>query len=316
MRGIENMHIKIGTRGSKLALWQAYYVEELLKKGGVTTEIVIIETKGDKILDRSLSKIGSKGVFTQELEDQLRSGDIDIAVHSAKDLQSHLDDDFEIIAFTEREHANDVLVSHNTNLSLNSGEVFVVGTSSTRRIAVLKHYYPHIKTVDMRGNLQTRLRKLEEGQCDALLLAYAGVHRMEYDDKIAEHLLLDEFTPAVGQGSVAIENAVSLSDEKKAILKKLLNHEPTETCLRAERAFLKRLQGGCSIPVFALAILNHDEINISGGIISLDGKEIIRHSESGSIAFPDELGTSLANELLSAGADRILKDIRAQNAAV
>ncbi|MDQ6482533.1 hydroxymethylbilane synthase [Dyadobacter sp. LHD-138] len=308
------MHIKIGTRGSKLALWQAYYVEELLKKGGITTEIVIIETKGDKILDRSLSKIGSKGVFTQELEDQLRSGDIDIAVHSAKDLQSHLDDDFEIIAFTERERANDVLVSHNTNLSLTSGEAFVVGTSSTRRIAVLKHYYPHIRTVDMRGNLQTRLRKLEEGQCDALLLAYAGVHRMEYDNKIAEHLLLDEFTPAVGQGSVAIENAVSLADEKKAILKKLLNHEPTETCLRAERAFLKRLQGGCSIPVFALAILNQEEINISGGIISLDGKVQIRRSESGSTSFPEELGTFLADELISDGADQILKDIRAQNA--
>lgn len=307
------MHIKIGTRGSKLALWQAYYVENLLQKGDVTTEIVIIETKGDKILDRSLSKIGSKGVFTQELEDQLRSGDIDIAVHSAKDLQSHLDDDFELIAFTEREHANDVLVSHNTSLSLGSGEPFVVGTSSTRRIAILKHYYPHIKIVDMRGNLQTRFRKLEEGQCDALLLAYAGVHRMEYDGSIAEHLLLDEFTPAVGQGSVAIENCVSLSQDKKDTLKKLLNHEQTEICLRAERAFLKHLQGGCSIPVFALAILNNEEITISGGIISLDGQELIRRTESGSVAFPEELGTALADELLEAGADRILKDIKTQN---
>jgi hypothetical protein len=124
----KTMHIKIGTRGSKLALWQAYYVEDLLQKGGVETEIVIIETKGDQILDRSLSKIGSKGVFTQELEDQLISGDIDIAVHSAKDLQSQLDDAFELIAFTEREKANDVLVSHDTSLSLKSGESFVVGT--------------------------------------------------------------------------------------------------------------------------------------------------------------------------------------------
>lgn len=310
------MHIKIGTRGSRLALWQAYHVETLLQKGGVTTEIVIIETKGDKILDRSLSKIGSKGVFTQELEDQLRSGDIDIAVHSAKDLQSSLDDDFELIAFTEREHANDVLVSYNTSLSLQSGESFVVGTSSTRRIAILKHYYPHIKIVDMRGNLQTRFRKLQEGQCDALLLAYAGVHRMEYDGAIAEHLLLDEFTPAVGQGSVAIESAVSLSDGKKAVVKQLLNHEPTEICLRTERAFLKRLQGGCSIPVFALAILKHDEINISGGIVSLDGQEIIRRTESGSPAFPEELGTALADELIEAGADRILLDIRGQNPLV
>ncbi|MCE7063570.1 hydroxymethylbilane synthase [Dyadobacter sp. CY343] len=307
------MHIKIGTRGSRLALWQAYYVRDLLLAGGIDSEIVIIETKGDKILDRSLSKIGSKGVFTEELEDQLRSGGIDIAVHSAKDLQSQLDDAFEIIAFTEREKANDVLVSHNTALSLKSGETFVVGTSSTRRIAILKHFYPQIKTVDMRGNLQTRLRKLEEGQCDALLLAYAGVHRMEYDNKIAEHLLLDEFTPAVGQGSVAIECAVTLDESKKAILKVLLNHKETETCLLTERAFLKRLQGGCSIPVFAMATLNEEQIHITGGIVSLDGSELIRKTQTGAKAFPEELGLALADELLEAGADRILQSIRSQN---
>ncbi|MCF0064201.1 hydroxymethylbilane synthase [Dyadobacter chenwenxiniae] len=306
------MHIKIGTRGSKLALWQAHYVEELLNEGGVETEVVIIETKGDKILNRALSKIGSKGVFTQELEDQLLDGSIDIAVHSAKDLQSQLDDAFELIAYTEREKANDVLVSHNNELSLKSGETFIVGTSSTRRIAVLRHFYPHIQTVDMRGNLQTRLGKLNEGHCDALLLAYAGVHRMKYDDKIAEHLLLDEFTPAVGQGSVAIECAVNLCGEKKAMVKSLTNHPETETCLLAERAFLKRLQGGCSIPVFGMATLKDDQINITGGIISLDGKELIRRTETGSISFPEELGTALANELLEAGADRILREIREQ----
>ena len=308
------MKIKIGTRGSKLALWQAYYIEDLLSKGGIKSEIVIIETKGDQILDRSLAKIGSKGVFTQELEDQLRTGAIDIAVHSAKDLQSDLDDDFEIIAFTEREHANDVLVSHNTSLSLKSGEPFVVGTSSTRRIAILKHFYPHIKTVDMRGNLQTRLRKLEEGQCDALLLAYAGVHRMEYDDKIAEHLLLDEFTPAVGQGSVAVEIASSLDSEKKEILKTLLNHVPTATCLLAERAFLNRLHGGCSIPVFGLATLHENQIHLTGGIVSLDGTELIRKAQVGTTLFPEELGHALADELLLAGGDRILKDIRSAQA--
>ena len=307
------MHIKIGTRGSKLALWQTHYIENLLQKGGIDTEIVIIETKGDKILDRSLSKIGSKGVFTQELEDQLRSGAIDIAVHSAKDLQSELDADFEIVAFTERERANDVLVSHQADLSLKSGKPFVVGTSSTRRIAMLKHFYPHIKNVDMRGNLQTRLRKLEEGHCDALLLAYAGVHRMEYDDKIVEYLSLDEFTPAVGQGSVAVECTVFLSDEKRSILKSLLNHIPTETCLRTERAFLKRLHGGCSIPVFGLATLHENQISISGGIISLNGTEEIRLSQNGSSAFPEELGTALADKLLEAGGDRILQEIRSHN---
>jgi hydroxymethylbilane synthase len=304
------MHIKIGTRGSRLALWQAYYVQDLLQGGGVDTEIVIIETKGDKILDRALSKIGSKGVFTEELEDQLRSGMIDIAVHSAKDLQSQLDNDFELIAFTEREQANDVLISHNTNLSLKSGEKFVVGTSSTRRIAILKHFYPHIKTVDMRGNLQTRLKKLEEGHCDALLLAFAGVHRMGYDDKIAEHLSMDEFTPAVGQGSVAIECAVSLSEDKKQVLKSLLNHDHTEKCLRTERAFLKTLQGGCSIPVFALASLIDDQITIAGGIVSLDGTEMIRRVATGPTSDMHKLGEDLAVELLEAGADRILADIR------
>jgi hydroxymethylbilane synthase len=304
------MHIKIGTRGSRLALWQAYFVQDLLQRGGVDTEIVIIETKGDKILDRALSKIGSKGVFTEELEDKLLSGEIDIAVHSAKDVQSQLDDQFELIAFTEREQANDVLISHNTSLSLKSGEKFVVGTSSTRRIATLKHFYPHIKTVDMRGNLQTRLKKLEDGHCDALLLAFAGVHRMGYDDKIAEHLSMDEFTPAVGQGSVAIECAVSLSDDKKQVLKSLLNHENTEKCLRTERAFLKKLQGGCSIPVFALASLADNQITISGGIVNLDGTEMIRRKATGPTTDMHKLGEGLAGELLDAGADRILADIR------
>lgn len=306
------MHIRIGTRGSKLALWQAYYVEELLQKGGITTELVIIETKGDKILDRSLSKIGSKGVFTEELEDQLRFGSIDIAVHSAKDMQSSLPAEFEILAFTEREQANDVLVSHDKSLSLKSGKPFVVGTSSTRRVAVLKHFYPHIKTVDMRGNLQTRLRKMEEGQCDALLLAYAGVHRMNYDDVIAEHLSLDEFTPAVGQGSVAVECFSSLDEEKKSTLRDLINHPLSEVCLRAERAFLKYLQGGCSVPVFGLATSTDGQLSITGGITRLDGSEQLRRTRTGPNADAEQLGTALAEELIAAGAGEILAEIKSQ----
>lgn len=304
------MHIKIGTRGSRLALWQAYYVENLLHQGGLSTEIVLIETKGDQILDRSLSKIGSKGVFTQELEDQLRDGRIDIAVHSAKDLQSELDDDLELIAFTEREQVNDVLVSHKPNLSLSSGESFVVGTSSTRRVALLKHFYPHIRTVDMRGNLQTRLRKLEEGQCDAILLAYAGVHRMEYDALIQEHLLLEEFTPAVGQGSVAIECSQTLSDEKRMQVRALLNHPTTEVCLLAERAFLRGLQGGCSIPVFGLATLTNDTLTMTGGVVSLDGKTLLKYSVTGNSSAPKHIGSQLAELLLANGAADILAQIK------
>lgn len=305
------MHIKIGTRGSKLALWQAHFVEKKLQDGGISTEIVIIETKGDKILDRALSKIGSKGIFTEELEDQLQSDGIDIAVHSAKDLQSDLGKAFEILAFTEREKANDVLISHNTSLSLNQTEPFTIGTSSTRRIATLRHFYPHLKTVDMRGNLQTRLRKLEEGHCDALLLAYAGVHRMGYEDKIAEYLSLEEFTPAVGQGSIAIECAVSLDADKKEIVGNLLSHVETSLCLRAERAFLHRLQGGCSVPLFALGTLVEGKINLTGGVVSLDGSEMLRRTVfEGSPAHPEKVGVALADELLNAGAGRILEKIK------
>ncbi|WP_037325816.1 hydroxymethylbilane synthase [Runella zeae] len=302
--------IKIGTRGSRLALWQAYYVENILQKGGLSTEIVLIETKGDQILDRSLSKIGSKGVFTQELEDQLRDGRIDIAVHSAKDLQSELDDDLSIIAFTERERVNDVLVSRNTSLSLRSGDSFTVGTSSTRRVALLKHFYPHIRTVDMRGNLQTRLRKLDEGQCDAILLAFAGVHRMEYDELIAEHLSLDEFTPAVGQGSVAIECSQTLDPAKRDKIRSLLNHADTETCLLAERAFLRRLQGGCSVPVFGLATLQTDSLVMTGGVVSLDGKTLLKQTINGSHSQPETIGTQLAESLLTQGAADILAQIK------
>ena len=183
--------IKIGTRGSKLALWQAYHVRALLEKAGIEAEIVIIDTKGDQILDVSIAKIGSKGVFTQELEDQLLDGRIDIAVHSAKDMQSNLPEGFEIIAFTEREKENDVILSHKGTIEFaDTTKPLLLGTSSTRRVATLRHFYPHVKTVEVRGNLQTRIRKMEEGLCDALLLAYAGVHRMGYDEMIVQELSL------------------------------------------------------------------------------------------------------------------------------
>jgi hydroxymethylbilane synthase len=308
------MHIRIGTRSSRLAVWQAEHIQTLLQQGGLTSELVLIETKGDLVLDRSLSKIGSKGVFTQELEDQLRTGAIDIAVHSAKDLPSSLPSDLHIIAFTKREPANDVLVSRNKNLSLTSGESFRIGTSSTRRVALLKHYCPHLTTVDMRGNLQTRLRKLDEGHCDALLLAYAGVHRMGYDDLIVERLSLTEFTPAVGQGSIAIEVSIpSLTNELSEAITRLINHEPTAACLRAERAFLARLEGGCSIPSFALAQwTNEQTISLSGGLVSLDGSQLLKETFTGPPEESPLLGHSLAEAILARGGDALLLDIREQ----
>ncbi|MCE7057402.1 hydroxymethylbilane synthase [Algoriphagus sp. AGSA1] len=300
--------VKIGTRGSKLALWQAYHVEELLNSAGLQTEIVIIDTKGDQVLDVSIAKIGSKGVFTQELEDQLMDGRIDIAVHSAKDMQSNLPEGFEIIAFTEREKENDVIVSHDQTISLKNN--IVLGTSSTRRVSTLKHFYPHVKTVEVRGNLQTRIRKMEEGLCDALLLAYAGAHRMEYDHMIVAELDLDEFTPAVGQGSVAIEIASNLDSELKSKITAACNHHETSLRLRAERAYLRVLEGGCSIPVFALAALSGDMLTLKGGIVSLDGKERISIQVEGNAEQPEQLGQELADKVFSAGGKIILEQIK------
>jgi hydroxymethylbilane synthase len=312
---LSSNHIRIGTRGSALALWQAHYVADQLIKGGLHPEIITFETKGDKILDKSLAKIGSKGVFTAELEYALRAGEIDIAVHSAKDLQSELPEDLEIIAFTERETVNDVLISYNKTLSLTDGKPWVIGTSSTRRTATLRHYYPHLQRVDMRGNLQTRMRKLQEGQCDALLLAFAGVHRMGYDEYIVARLSIEEFTPPVGQGSVAVETSRSLDPEKRNLIRGLINHERTEHCLLAERGYLRRLQGGCSVPVFALATLaNHNSVELTGGVVSLDGSRMIRETMQAPVEDATQLGFRLADAVAEAGGYEILKEIRS-NAA-
>src|SRR5690606_28701473 len=256
--------IRIGTRGSKLALWQAEHVASLIKPSGYRTEIVPIETKGDKILDVSIAKIGSKGVFTEEIEAKLLEGFIDIAVHSAKDLSSELPEDLELIAFTEREQANDVVISSDKNFSLTKGNP-TVGTSSTRRAAFLKHFYPNVDVVDIRGNLQTRVEKMERGDYDALILAFAGVHRMEYTHLIVETIETSYFVPPVGQGSIAIECHKKLNFEKKEIIRRWANHQPTEDCLRTERAFLKTLEGGCSIPSFGYATVDGNTVTLKIG---------------------------------------------------
>lgn len=306
-----NRIIKIGTRASKLALWQAYFVADLLKQAGMESEIVSIDTKGDQVLDVSISKIGSKGVFTQELEDQLLDGRIDIAVHSAKDMPSRLGEGLELIAFSIREQAQDVLLSAQTPLSLvDASKEITIGTSSTRRIATLKHFYPHVKTVEVRGNLQTRIRKMEEGLCDALLLAYAGVYRMGYANLVVEHLDLNQFIPAVGQGSIAIEGCTSLDSNLREAIVSACNDAPTATCLLAERAYLRVLEGGCSIPVFALARLAANQIHLKGGILSLDGQQRIVLELTGPLTEAEQLGEALARQVLQAGGKTILEQIK------
>lgn len=301
--------IRIGTRGSKLAMWQTSHIADLLGKNGIDTEVVPMETKGDKILDVSISKIGSKGVFTEELETKLRAGEIDVAIHSAKDLQSTLEEDLQIIAFSKREAPQDVIVSANNDINIEKDPI-KVGTSSTRRVALFKKHYPHIKLTDMRGNLQTRISKMKDGACDALALAYAGVHRMEYDDMIVHHLDLKQFVPAVGQGSIAIEATTKLSDKKLNMFRTIVNDASSELCIRAERSFLKKLEGGCSIPVFALAQRVQDSLLLRAGIISLDGSEKIQLEKSGNLESPERLGLLMAEELLASGGEEILMEIK------
>jgi len=299
--------IKIGTRKSKLALWQANYVADLLNDGGLKTQLVPIETKGDKIQHVTIAKIGSKGVFTEELEAMLSIGKIDIAVHSAKDLQSSLPSGFNILSFCERETPDDVILSEK-EIDLNAPNL-ILGTSSTRRKALLKHFYPKIKTVEARGNLQTRIEKLRSGMMDGLILAHAGVKRMGYDGMIQYKFDMERFTPPVGQGSVAIEIHESINAETAKKIKSLTNHPATEKVLKAERAFLKKMDGGCSIPVFGYAQLSaENQLIMTGGIASLDGKEILKRTFHGSN--PQELGIRLADEILEIGGKKILADIK------
>lgn len=304
--------IRIGTRASKLAMWQAEHVASLIHPSGYRTEIFPMETKGDKILDVTIAKIGSKGVFTEEIEQKLLEGAIDIAVHSAKDLSSDIHDDLELMAFTERELANDVVLSLRKDLDLKHEEHIRVGTSSTRRVAFLKHFYPHAEAVSIRGNLQTRVAKLQAGECDALLLAYAGVHRMGYDDLIVEKIETSYFVPPVGQGSIAIECHKKMDYRKKEIIERWVNHAPTEDCIRAERAFLATLQGGCSIPSFGYAHWDEHLITLKAGIISLDGSQVVKVKKTGSPEELRELGESVGQEVLRSGGAEILRQIRAK----
>jgi hydroxymethylbilane synthase len=239
----------------------------------------------------------------------LLDGSIDIAVHSAKDLSSQLADELELIAFTEREQVNDVVISTKKDFSLKQ-ENISVGTSSTRRVAFLKHFYPQAQAVSIRGNIQTRIEKLQAGACDALILAYAGIHRMGYENLIVEKLETSYFVPPVGQGSIAIECHKKLSFEKKEVIERWVNHAQTEDCIRAERAFLKTLEGGCSIPSFGYAWLDGTTLTLKAGIISIDGQRVVKIKRSAPVEDGKELGKTLANEVLNTGGAEILHEIR------
>lgn len=305
--------IIIGSRKSKLAMWQTNTIAAQLAAAGMKTQISSMETKGDRILNTSIAKIGSKGVFTEELEVQLATGATDIAVHSAKDMQSQLPEGFEIIAFSSREKANDVLLSDDKTIDIEDRNRKIrVGTSSVRRRALLNHYYPHIEAVEMRGNLQTRIQKMRDGDCDALMLAYAGVKRMDYEDMVVVEFDTKRFVPPVGQGCIAIEASSTLDVAKLKRIRSCLNDPETEVCLNAERAYLKKLEGGCSIPAFGFALLEGDDVVLTAGLASLDGSTIICKEDRALRVDAKALGERLGNYVLDHGGRELLSDIRRQ----
>lgn len=297
--------LKLGTRKSKLALWQANFVKEKLEALGCKVELVPITTTGDKILDTPLAKIGGKGLFVKEIENALLLGEIDLAVHSLKDVPMIIPEGLTLSAITEREEPYDVLISRNGKKLEELPFGAVVGTSSLRRQVQIKRRRRDLKVEILRGNVDTRLRKLKEGLYDAIVLAYAGVKRMGFSGEISQ--VLKDFIPAVGQGSLAIETRVE--DERVINFVKGLNHE--ESWLRAmcERAFLRELQGGCQVPIGAYAWMEGGRIRMKGFISDLEGERFLEGYEEGSLQEAEEVGKRLAQRLLREGGEEILKEI-------
>lgn len=298
----------IGSRGSKLALWQAQQARARLHELNpqVEVQIEIIKTTGDVKTD-PLSVIGGKGVFTKELEDALLDGRIDIAVHSLKDLPTILPDGLSIAAICEREDARDALVlrvgSEGGSL-MDLPEGAIVGTSSQRRLSQLKALRRDVEVRDLRGNVDTRIRKLDEGQYDAVILASAGLVRLGLQERISARIAIDEMLPAVGQGAIAIETK---SDNEFAVQSaSRLDHRETRVACLAERAFLRSLGGGCQFPIAAHAILEDDLLKLDGLVAKPDGSEILRDSLSGPLDDPEALGSELALHLMKRGAQALL----------
>ena len=300
----------IGSRGSKLALWQAEQAKArlLALNPEIDIRVEIIKTTGDVKTD-PLSVIGGKGVFTKELEDALLDGRIDLAVHSLKDLPTVLPDRLTISAICERDDPRDALVVRDDLKArggsiLNLPENAVVGTSSQRRVAQLKSLRGDVVVKDVRGNVDTRLRKLDEGQFDALILASAGLRRLELEHRIDAAISTEEMVPAVGQGAIAIETRAD--DEFTIETTGALDHEETRLCCLAERAFLRSLGGGCQFPIAGHAIIENEQLRLDGLVATPDGTKILRDQLSGALKNTDEIGSALAARLIERGANSLL----------
>ncbi len=291
------MQVKIGTRGSKLALWQANLVRDLLRGAGWNADLVTIKSEGDLVQDVPLHEIGLPGAFTRNVDQAVTSGRVSLAVHSAKDMPSVLAEELEIVAFLRREDPRDVLLAVSEDVHLeNFSRSLTIGTSSLRRAAFLRHYFEHVQVKDIRGNVDTRIARMEAGIYDGLVLAYAGVKRMGLERYIVQKFNLSSFTPAVGQGAIAV---VCKKDfEYKSQVRAVLNHPDTEYSLLCERSFLRTIDGGCKTPAFGYASVFGDKLTFHGGVAETDGSIIHRHTEEGSTADAALIGDRLAHHIL------------------
>jgi hydroxymethylbilane synthase len=302
-------HIRIGTRASLLAVTQSTWVKNQIEEHhrGTTVELVKITTKGDKILDVPLAKVGGKGLFVKEIEDALLDGMVDLAVHSMKDVPTELPDGLHVAIVPERENPLDAFLSIQYDSLAQLPKGARIGTSSLRRKAQLAHLRPDLTISDLRGNLDTRLRKLEEGQYDAIILAAAGLNRLGQTDRITALFPSDQMLPAIGQGSLGIELRMNDSELLDGMI--FLHHPNTALATTAERAFLLRLEGGCQVPIGAHAMIDGADVHLTGLIASVDGTKILRESMSGAVGSAAELGISLAEKLLALGGRAILDQV-------
>jgi hydroxymethylbilane synthase len=299
--------LRIATRESPLALWQAEYVKSRLEQAhaGIRVELLPMTTRGDQILDSPLSRVGGKGLFIKELEVALLDGRADLAVHSMKDVPMEFPDGLGLAVICEREDCRDAFVSNKyaSLATLPAGSI--VGSSSLRRQCQLHAIRPDLVIRDLRGNVNTRLRKLDAGEFDAIILASAGLIRLGMAARIREHLPPEVSLPAGGQGAVGIETRLADTATRELLLP--LHHEPTALCVQAERAMNRRLQGGCQVPIAALGLIDGDQLHLRGLVGTVDGKHVLRAEISGNKHLGEELGDILAEDLLRQGAAAILE---------
>ncbi len=305
--------LRIGTRGSSLALWQANHIaDSLAKLHSVETELVRIRTSGDRLQSASVAQVndaigaeGGKGIFIKEIEDALLSGTVDLAVHSMKDVPTETPAGLTFAAITRREDPRDCLISRERLTLEKLPQGARVGTSSLRRQAQLRHHRADLDVVDLRGNVDTRIRKLESGEFDAIVLAMAGVTRLGARGKVTQIFDEDLMLPAVGQGALGIETRAD--DEQASRFVAALDHEETRACVSAERALLRELQGGCQVPLGAWGRMRKGELHLEAAVFSAAGTESVRFDEAGSPAEAEAIGIRLAQILIEAGADKILR---------